>query len=462
MQAITQYLKSRGFGCVDESYRTYIRLWAQWYRGKVPAFHSYRQYNGRKKIRRERKSLGMAKMVAEDWASLAMNEKAEIVVGKKTADRRVQAVLEANHFRARGNQLVELAFALGTGAFVEYLDAGEVKLDYIPAGMIYPLSWDNGEVAECAFASERVKGNDKLVYLNIHRLEGGKYIIENSMFRRSGNCLTPVGLPEGTSAVVRTGSGTPHFQIVRPNLANNLDPDCPMGLSIYANALDQLEGLDLVYDSYCNEFRLGKKRITVPVTMAQTIMEEDGSTTPVFDDNDTEFYALTVTDPNGADNKLVEHNMELRYEAHEAGVKTALGLLSYKCGLGTDRYSFEPGGVKTATEVVSEKSDLFQNLKKHELVLRQALTGMALSITDLLGLGTGYEVSVNFDDSIIEDVPAEKAQFLQEIRDGVRQKWEYRVKFLGETPEAAKAMAPEARSDEELMGFGGKAPPGEG
>ena len=30
--------------------------------------------------------------------------------------------------------------------------------------------------------------------------------------------------------------------------------------------------------------------------------------------------------------------------------------------------------------------------------------------------------------------------FLQEIRDGVRQKWEYRVKFFGEDPETAKAM----------------------
>ena len=227
-----------------------------------------------------------------------------------------------------------------------------------------------------------------------------------------------------------------------------------MGMSVYANAIDQLEGADLVYDSYCNEFRLGKKRITVPISMAHILMEENGTATPVFDDSDTEFYA--IPEMKDVQNKIEEHNMELRYEAHEAGIKTALGLLSYKCGLGNDRYTFEKDGVKTATEVISEKSELFQNLKKHELLLNDALTGLAYALSDLMGLGNGFEVTVNFDDSIIEDTAAEKQQFLQEIRDGVRQKWEYRVRFLGESEAKAKSMIETVKDDNEWMGFKGE------
>ena len=248
---------------------------------------------------------------------------------------------------------------------------------------------------------------------------------------------------------VETKSPTPLFQIIRPNIANNFAPDCPLGISVYANALDQLEGLDLVYDSYCNEFRLGKKRITVPVTMARMAMEEDGSVTPVFDDNDTEFYAIPSVDQG--ENKIEEHNMELRYEAHEAGVQTALNLLSFKCGMGRDRYNFKDGEVKTATEVVSEKSDLFQSLKKHELLLEGALIGMTQAVAELLGLGE-QEVTVNFDDSIIEDTGAEKLRFLQEIRDGVRQKWEYRVRFFGEDEATAKSMVVQDEPEEDLFG----------
>lgn len=438
MRAITQYLKAQGYNVVDDSIYTHIGLWFEWYRGKVPKFHTYRQYNGMRKITRERKTLGMAKKIPEDWANLELNEKVDIIISKKAVDKRVHEILDKNNFRVRGNQLLEIAFALGTGAFVEYKFGNDIKIDYIRAGMVYPLRWENGEVIDCAFGSERTEGQEKQIYLNIHKLVNGKYEIENMLFRRNGNILTPIELPEDVEKRVKTGSSIPLFQIIRPNIVNNLDPDCPMGVSIYANAIDQLEGVDLVYDSYINEFRLGKKRIVVPVTMAQIQMTEDGVTSPIFDDNDTEFFAI----PAQHDSKetIEEINMDLRHEAHEAAIKTALGLLAAKCGLGNDRYSFEHGNLKTATEVVSEKSELFQNLKKHELVLKKALTDMVYAITTLLELSTNFEVSVKFDDSIIEDTTALKQMFLQEIRDGVRQKWEYRAKFFGEDETTAREM----------------------
>ncbi len=455
MQAIIQYLKQNGYQTIDESFYNYINLWFRWYKGKVASFHGYRQYNGRKKISRERKTLGMAKKIPEDWANLELNERVEIVVGEKALNETIQQVLMENNFWVRGNQLLEIAYALGTGAIVEYQDGERVKMDYIRAGMIYPLRWDNGEIIDCAFASERVNGKDKLVYLNIHELIGGSYHIRNQMFVRNGNHLSPTELPEGVISEVNTGSHIPLFQIIKPNIANNIDPDSPMGVSVYANAIDQLEGLDLVYDSYCNEFRLGKKRVIVPDTMAKMMMEEDGSVTPMFDDNDLEFFALNLG--NDAEPKLQEINMELRAEAHEAALKTALNLLSTKCGLGNDRFSFEHGNLKTATEVVSEKSELFQNLRKHELILEKALTDMVKAILLLLGENAETEITINFDDSIIVDQEAERMRFLQEIRDGVRQKWEYRVRYLGEDETTAKKMAGGSLSDEQLMFGGGDA-----
>lgn len=441
MKAITQYLEGRGFTCVDNSWYSMIALWQKWYQGKVPAFHCYSQYNGRRKVRRTRKTLGMAKTIPEDWANLALNEKVDIVVSKTALNKRVHKVLDANNFRVLANQLLELAFALGTGAFVEYLDGDKVRIDYIRAGLIYPLVWDNGKILECAFGSERTVKREKQITLSIHRRDkAGRYIIENHLFRRQGDTLTELPLPEGVEADVRTGAVVPLFQILRPNIVNNVDLGSPMGVSIFANAVDQLEGVDLAYDSYQNEFRLGRKRITIPFTMARMMQEEDGAVTPVFDDNDTEFYAVPTVE--GGENKIVEHNMELRYEAHEAAIKSGLALLSYKCGMGDDRYSFEHGQVKTAKEVISDKSDLFQNLKKHELLLEQALTEMVEAVAFLLGEKPEFDVKVSFDDSIIEDADSTRQRDLQEVRDGIMQKWEFRVKWYGETEEQAKAMCP--------------------
>lgn len=446
MKAITQYLKARGYTCPDESWYSMVELWQKWYQGLVPSFHHYRQYNGKRKVRRTRKTLGMAKTIPEDWANLALNEKVDIVISKANINKQIHRVLEANNFRVRANQLLELTFALGTGAFVEYDGGGKINIDYIRAGMIYPLAWDNGEILDCAFASERAWGKEKRVYLNVHRRdERGEYVIENHLFKRQGDALTEIDLPPGTEAEVHTGSTVPLFQILRPNIVNNVDLESPMGISIYANAIDQLEGVDLVYDSYQNEFRLGKKRITVPINMARMVMEEEGGVAPVFDDNDTEFYAIPTVE--GGDNKIVEHNMELRHEAHEAAIKSGLALLSYKCGMGDDRYSFDHGQVKTAREVVSDKSDLFQSLKKHELLLERALTGLVQAIAVLMGVTAAFEVAVNFDDSIIEDADSTRQRDLQEVRDGIMQKWEFRVKWYGEDAETAKTMCPDNPPD---------------
>ena len=442
-KGILQYLKREGYDVPDANFYSYIKLWRRWYQGKT-AFHAYRVYNGSKHVNKTRKTMGMAKRIPEDWANLLLNEKVEIVVNENQQES-LNAVLDANNFRVRGNQLVELAFALGTGAFVEFKDKEDnVNIDYIRADMIFPLRYENNEITACAFASESGTGNDRYVYLNIHeKNERGQYVIKSAYFKKQNDTLQQIDLPEGIEEKINTQSEVPFFQIIKPNIVNNIDLDNPMGISVYANAVDQMEGLDLVYDSYCNEFQLGKKRIVVPVKMARIQMDDDGITKPMFDYNDTEFYAISGVDEGMG---IKEINMSIRAADHETGFKTALNVLAKKCGLGDTYYDFEAGGVKTATEIVSEESDLFRNLKKHELILRQALTGLVQAVAALKGLNID-DIAINFDDSIIEDTGAEKERFLQEIRDGVRQKWEYRVRFFGETEEEAKANVPSETDD---------------
>lgn len=456
MREITKYLRDHGYGCVDDSYYSHINLWQQWYKGRVASVHNYLQYNGRRKVRRVRKTLGLAKTVAEDWANLLLNEQTKITMKTPEEQAFVDHVLKENKFWNRGNQLLELAFALGTGAFVEYTDEnGAIKIDYVRAGMIYPLSWDNGRITECAFASVRKQGKREIVYLNIHRWDEERkdeYVIENHTFERSkGGTMREIPLPEDVEAEVKTGS-VPRFQIVTPNVANNIGPDCPLGISIYANALDQLEGTDLVYDSYVNEFRLGKKRITVPITMARIEMEKDGVATPVFDDSDTEFYA--VPGDETGENKIQEHNMEIRAEDHDSGMQTMLNLVSWKCGFGTHRYRFVDGQLKTATEVVSNNSDLYRNVKKHELNLEDALLGLIAAITAINGTYTD-EVSVIFDDSVIEDSSAQREKDRQDVRDGLMMVYEYRMKWYGEDEATARQKAAELAQEGPGLTFGG-------
>lgn len=421
MITIKGYLEQLGYHTVPDETFSHIDEWLEWYQGYVKQFHSYSVYNGMNRITQKRMTMGMAKKVAEDWANLILNEKVAIKAGKYS--ERLQEILDRNNFRVRGNQLVELTYALGTGAFVEYLADGEIVVDYIRADMIYPISWDNGEITECAFGSYRTDTGRESIYLQIHRLgsEEGEnsdaYYIENHLIDAKTGEKLELG---DTEEIIDTRAEFPLFQIIVPNIQNNIELDSPMGISVYANAIDQLKGCDLIYDSYLNEFVLGKKRIIVPQSMAKIEMGQSGDIRPIFDPNDTVYYAMP-TDRND-DNKITENNMQIRAQEHELGIQRALDLLSLKVGMGAGRYQFDAsGGVKTATEVISDKSDLYQNLRKNEIPVKAAVIAMGKAIAFLDGKEE-VEVTVDFDDSIMEDSSATIDKNTKLVNAGLRSK----------------------------------------
>ena len=183
---ILDLIKTLGFTVLDADMYEYISLWREWYRGQNK-FHDYLQYNGRKQVKRTRATLNMAKKLCEDWANLLLNERAEIVIENEATSSLLRNILTANNFRVQSNRLVELAFALGTGAFVEYKSGNNIVIDYIRADMIYPISCENGMITESIFGSEKIIDGKKCIYLNFHLLKNGKYTIINRLFDSETN-----------------------------------------------------------------------------------------------------------------------------------------------------------------------------------------------------------------------------------------------------------------------------------
>jgi len=422
---IQQYLTGLGYSPPVEEAYSHIAQWLEWYQNEVKQFHGYKIFDGLRLRDEKRYRLGMAKKVCEDWANLILNEKVAIKAG--SYEKRLNEILETNNFRVRGNQLVELAFALGTGAFVEYKDdADAIIIDFVRADMIYPLSYENNDVTECAFGSYRNYKGTECIYLQIHRLgkdkngeNPGLYYLENRYV--DINSGMEMDLPDGLLGVVPTNSDRPLFQLIVPNIVNNVDLDSPMGISIYANAVDEVKGCDLVYDSYMNEFVLGRKRILVPISMAKAVQQqENGNKRIDFDPSETVFYQMPAD--RNSDLKPTEVDMTIRASDHELGIQRALDLCSFKCGLGTRRYQFTGSGVKTATEVISDKSDLFQNLKKNEIPIKAAVIALAKMIAFLDSGIENLEVTVDFDDSIIEDSNATIDRNVKLVQAGLRSK----------------------------------------
>ena len=82
--------------------------------------------------------------------------------------------------------------------------------------------------------------------------------------------------------------------IIQLNLANNLDIDSDLPISLFANTIDTLKSLDNKYDAFDTEYTLAKKRIFVDAVLTQTNVGIDGKVQMVrtFDPNDIVFYNL--------------------------------------------------------------------------------------------------------------------------------------------------------------------------
>ena len=96
----------------------------------------------------------MAKKLSEDIADLLLNERVQITIQDEPTHEFVMSVLEDNNFAVLGNDYQERKAYTGTVAYVPYLDdievgqdgsilpgnEGKVKINYVSASNIYPLS----------------------------------------------------------------------------------------------------------------------------------------------------------------------------------------------------------------------------------------------------------------------------------------------------------------------------------
>ena len=235
-----------------------------------------------------------------------------------------------------------------------------------------PLAWDNGIIRECASASTKKVDDTEYTYIQVHRLNGGEYDIENHLYDSDEVPLTSVKGFGTIPPVVHTGSDKPQFVIDRLNIANS-DENNPLGVAVFAYAIDQLKSVDITYDSYVNEFVLGKKRIVVQPEATKSI---DGR--PVFDKRETVYYVL----PGGQRRQrqhLAVGRMSLRTAEFNTGMQDMLNILSSKCGFG-ESITNSIREVLLQRRRLSARTAPVRTIKKHEILLEQAITELCRTL----------------------------------------------------------------------------------
>lgn len=456
---------------IKDAIKSYVEAWKSWYQGNVKSFHNYYIYNGKTKQKQTRYTMNMAKEISEDWSDILWSEKCEISFKDEKSQEQFDELVDNLDLYTIINQSLEKSGALGTEASVVsvydiienedtmVLDVSDAKtrVDLVDFDNIYPLSWDNKGIYECAFGSVMYKSGKKYVILSVHKLnDNGNYVIKNHLFQETNGMLSEITDEQDVTKEFDTKSNVKWFSIFKPLLTNNLFNNSPFGISYIANAIDNLKAVDISFDALKNEVKDGRRRTFVRADM---LNYDDGTQRLTFDPNDISVYQL----PSGAtkDDLIQSDSEDFRTDKLINTLNTNLNILGSKVGFGENHYHFDGTNLSTATAVVSSNSKLFRRKKKLEIGYESAIYDLVNAICYASSKFGKYNINtedmvIQFDDSIVEDKEAESNRALREISAGVLSKVEYRKKIFGETKEIAekeiKAIEEENPDIESMLG----------
>lgn len=430
-----------------------LDLWKSWYRGET-LWHVTKCIRDGHRSTRKRKSSGIAKLFAEEWASNYANEDTKITVVKNdNVDKAIQKILKDEKVFSKFGNFVERFMALGIGATVVMPSSIEltqdekkiipskntkVKISFLDADRIIPITVDDGVCTECAF----VKYSTRTCTLQMHILVNGKYEIHEVTGQTSIGSKDTYSFDYSKGKVLKLDTNEPLFQIWHPNLVDNKMLVNQLGASIYADAIDWFKVIDITLDSFYAEFKNGRKKRYVSTELLYVDANGNEATPPLDDD---EIYI-----PPGVDGKnlVQEFNGELRVDAHIRGLNFAINIAAAKCGMGDSKFRFDGTTAEsnqTATGVRAKQTTFHRNIIKQENFAADRFRKMLLAIMYVNNTFTSNEklvfeendIEVVFDDNIVEDTSTKKAAELTEVQAGVMSIAEFRSHWYDEDYDSA-------------------------
>ena len=465
--------KKNGINLAVGDIYDYMQIWKEWLAGDVADFHHYKvKLASGTTVNKEILTMNMPKKVCEDMAKLLWTEKTQIQLKRKKDTIKLWSILDnkVNNFTTNFPIFIEQVMALGNGALIEYKDNGVTTIDYVTGDLVIPYKYTNSyvygliTVSRCSEIEDVETNKEKTFYythITYHEHENGKYKRKHELYKSEndnelGNEINFNEIYPDIEKEDEIETDVPYFQVLKPNLANNLDMSSPLGISIFANSIDRFKAIDLKYDSFSREFVLGKKRILVDNTTlkAKAIPNENGKIDYVqqFDANDEVYVAVEGMEKQPAK----EIDFTLRTKDHIDAINAELNWLSSNVGLGENYYKFDGVSVKTATEVISENSKAFRTRTRHLINVNDVVYDLVRAICHIEGIDAS-DIVITPDDSIITDKNAEKTLALMEVQQGLKSKKSYLIKFEGMTEQQAQEeldkINEEKMTNQEVFGF---------
>lgn len=390
-------------------------------------------------LNEEVRSLQLGASIAEEFARLTTLEMKSEITGSVRADfinEYYQKVLEdlKSH--------LALYNAVGGGYLKPFVKNNRFYVDYVAQTDCKPLQFDSaGNITSMVFSSQITKGDKRYTRLEVHTLEDTNYTIENKAYVTESYNSSMLGreislfeVSEWADLEPRTvieNIEKPLFAYYKVPLTNNIDAKTCLGVSVYNKAIDSIRKADVQASRLDYEYESAERSIYADI---DALRNQEGK---------EKRSKIVKTLNTGEDGFYKEFSPTLRDEGFIRGLNKIKQEIEFQCNLAYGTIS-DPNTVdKTATEINASKQRSYASVSQMQNSLEKALKHLVYILDvycDLYELAPAgeYEVSAEWDDSIIVDTESEQRIRLQETNLGLGSKLDYLMWRYGLTEEQAQ------------------------
>lgn len=337
-----------------------------------------------------------------------------------------------------------------------YVKGEHIGFDFTPDWACYPAAFDDeGNMTDIVFRDVYTEGSTVYTRLERHTLQENDAVkITQKAFRttkvRGGNTETDIlgaeisltDVPMWADLEPETiiqNSGGHLFGWYKVAASNTIDPDSPLGESIYARAKDLIRDADEQYSRLMWEYEGSELAIDVDPTVLRPKPGASGKMEqPKL--NERLFRAVDLN----ADESYHVFSPPIRDVSLLNGLNNILCRIEDVCGLARGTISETTAQAMTATQLKMLRQRTYATVADNQESLEQCLKDV-IRVMDLYAtlynLAPEGEIDTSFewDDSIITDNEQQAGERMTMLNAGIITKQEYRKWYLGETDAQAKA-----------------------
>ena len=415
-----------------------IDLWSKMYKNQPPW------------KRKDLKLCGLPAAIAGEFARLVTLELKTEITGNKFLNDEYQTVID--NIRT----YTEYACAKGGLAMKPYVSDGHIEVDMVQADRFFPVKFNSrGEVIAAVFMETVTIGKQVYTRLEYHRHDektATYYIINKAFVRQDLDNVEVLGKEVPLSAVPEWADleetvtiinvKKPLFAYFKIPNANNIDDSSPLGVSVYSRAVDDIKEADYQWTRILWEFEGSELAIDGDVSLFKR--KENGE----FDLPKGKERLFRMMDFDDDKEQYKVFAPPIRDESLINGFNAILRRIEFNVGLAYGTLS-DPNTVdKTAEEIKASKQRSYSTVSDIQKSLQTALEQLVYAMdvmAQLSGLSgrKKYEMSFDWDDSIVIDKEQELASMQQDAVAGFIRKELYVAAKYGVSEEEALKMMPQ-------------------